>query len=300
MHIDFSRGRFKLIFTSRESIPSATPLDERASKWGRIAIALGIALAIAIGLCIYWGISAARWRRAAINSGAVLWQPALEEFWSPFLNSSIPTVICVGAPIRRRNLRSSEWNRRDPCTDKPSARSARERGDPGCGGDCHCGHAGRYAVRDFRGLHARLASAYPPAQRQNPSLLPGCYLRQGQEVDSRRDFLRCAPRPGHPLSPSRHTLLLKEPGDWPWSGWRFYFLKDASLPAMDRVPREGDGGLTIARGAYIPTKNVATYAPPARPLSSCFFPFSDLHFLISRRELRMGLGGVRALRKRIV
>jgi hypothetical protein len=74
-------------------------LDERVSKWGRLTIALGIALAIAICLCIYWGISAARWRRAAANSGAVLWRSALEEFWSPFLNSSIPTVVCVGAPM---------------------------------------------------------------------------------------------------------------------------------------------------------------------------------------------------------
>jgi putative transposase len=30
--------------------------------------------------------------------------------------------------------------------------------------------------------------------------------------------------------------LVKEPGDWPWSSWRFYFLHDATLLAMDRVP----------------------------------------------------------------
>jgi putative transposase len=30
--------------------------------------------------------------------------------------------------------------------------------------------------------------------------------------------------------------LVKEPGDWPWSSWRYYFLPDASLLAMDRVP----------------------------------------------------------------
>jgi putative transposase len=30
--------------------------------------------------------------------------------------------------------------------------------------------------------------------------------------------------------------LVREPGDWPWSNWRFYFLHDASLLAMDRVP----------------------------------------------------------------
>jgi len=30
--------------------------------------------------------------------------------------------------------------------------------------------------------------------------------------------------------------LVKEPGDWPWSSWRFCFLHDASLLATDRVP----------------------------------------------------------------
>jgi putative transposase len=29
--------------------------------------------------------------------------------------------------------------------------------------------------------------------------------------------------------------LVKEPGDWPWSSWRFYFLNDTSLLAMDAV-----------------------------------------------------------------
>ena len=30
--------------------------------------------------------------------------------------------------------------------------------------------------------------------------------------------------------------LVKEPGEWPWSSWRFYYLEDASVLAMDRVP----------------------------------------------------------------
>ena len=29
--------------------------------------------------------------------------------------------------------------------------------------------------------------------------------------------------------------LVSSPGDWAWSSWRFYFLQDASLLAMDRV-----------------------------------------------------------------
>jgi putative transposase len=30
--------------------------------------------------------------------------------------------------------------------------------------------------------------------------------------------------------------LVKEPGDWAWSSWRFYYLSDGSLLTMDRVP----------------------------------------------------------------
>ncbi len=29
--------------------------------------------------------------------------------------------------------------------------------------------------------------------------------------------------------------LVSTPGDWPWSSWRFYFLKDASILRMDRL-----------------------------------------------------------------
>ena len=29
--------------------------------------------------------------------------------------------------------------------------------------------------------------------------------------------------------------LVKEPGEWPWSSWRFYFRQDASLLEMDRL-----------------------------------------------------------------
>jgi hypothetical protein len=29
--------------------------------------------------------------------------------------------------------------------------------------------------------------------------------------------------------------LVAHPGDWPWSGWRFYYLEDRSVLAMDRL-----------------------------------------------------------------
>jgi len=30
--------------------------------------------------------------------------------------------------------------------------------------------------------------------------------------------------------------LVRSPGDWPWSSWRYHFLEDASTIAMDRMP----------------------------------------------------------------
>jgi len=30
--------------------------------------------------------------------------------------------------------------------------------------------------------------------------------------------------------------LVEKPGDWPWSSWRFYYLQDSSVLAMDRMP----------------------------------------------------------------
>ena len=30
--------------------------------------------------------------------------------------------------------------------------------------------------------------------------------------------------------------LVAQPGDWPWSSWRFYYLEDRSILAMDRMP----------------------------------------------------------------
>src|ERR1039458_9627313 len=29
--------------------------------------------------------------------------------------------------------------------------------------------------------------------------------------------------------------LVSSPGDWPWSSWRFYYLRDASILRMDRL-----------------------------------------------------------------
>ena len=38
--------------------------------------------------------------------------------------------------------------------------------------------------------------------------------------------------PNNPVKPG----LVKEPGDWRWSSWRYYFPQDALRLAMDSVP----------------------------------------------------------------
>ena len=58
--------------------------------------------------------------------------------------------------------------------------------------------------------------------------------------------------------------LVKHPGHWPWSSRRFYFWNDASILGMDKMLC----GTDIPRVAYIPTKTVGTYAPPAESGSS--------------------------------
>jgi len=65
-----------------------------------------------------------------------------------------------------------------------------------------------------------------------------------------------------PNNPAKRGSVT-EPDCWTWSSWSCYFLQDASLLAMGRVPSEADEGPCCTRGAYIPTKNVGTYAPPA-------------------------------------
>jgi putative transposase len=37
-----------------------------------------------------------------------------------------------------------------------------------------------------------------------------------------------------PMNPVRRGLV-SSPGDWPWSSWRFYFLREVSILGMDRL-----------------------------------------------------------------
>jgi REP element-mobilizing transposase RayT len=57
----------------------------------------------------------------------------------------------------------------------------------------------------------------------------GCYdmnIWTPKEHDEKLDYMH-----NNPLKRG----LVKEPGGWPWSSWRFYFLNNTSILAMDIV-----------------------------------------------------------------
>jgi hypothetical protein len=101
--IDFPKGHFKLVFAARE--PSDPGQTLRAHKAERTAVAWRLISLVAIGAClvsvalsVYWRASLARIERATAPATEA-WQPALEEFWRPFVASKNPTVICLGTPL---------------------------------------------------------------------------------------------------------------------------------------------------------------------------------------------------------
>jgi hypothetical protein len=100
--VDFPRGRFKLVFSPRE--PSATLVSERAaSKWRHVSLALAGVVALMAALCLYFGISLSLLKHD-YSVVADVWQPALTEFWKPFLTDKNPPLICMGAPMLVRQM----------------------------------------------------------------------------------------------------------------------------------------------------------------------------------------------------
>jgi hypothetical protein len=123
--IDVPKGGFKLQFSHRASSTAVThplpfevnadvaeltpvyvPPDPPAPKGpvkafssqfsSSMLLRLGLVIALAIG----WFLGAKPWRVTATNSpSSVLWCPALEELWSPILNSSRPLVVVIEDPL---------------------------------------------------------------------------------------------------------------------------------------------------------------------------------------------------------
>lgn len=93
--IGFPRGHFKLHFTRRELRRIAPGRRSRA------LVASLAALVIVAAMAVYWRTSLVRLERATAYATEA-WQPALEEFWAPFLATKSPTTVCVGTPMFAR------------------------------------------------------------------------------------------------------------------------------------------------------------------------------------------------------
>ena len=48
-----------------------------------------------------------------------------------------------------------------------------------------------------------------------------------------------AQRMGHPHNNPVKRGLVKNPADWPWSSFRFYYLSDTLMMEMDRISSMG-------------------------------------------------------------
>ncbi|HET9803609.1 MAG TPA: hypothetical protein VFP96_10250 [Candidatus Acidoferrum sp.] len=106
--VDFPKGHFKLVFSRRET--SGFEIPPRNS-WRLLLVLWGVLTIALAGLCLYLGLTLVR--QSAVT--AETWTPALEQFWSPFLNRKDLTLVCVGAPLfihleRMEFLRNSEVN----------------------------------------------------------------------------------------------------------------------------------------------------------------------------------------------
>ena len=64
------------------------------------------------------------------------------------------------------------------------------------------------------------------AQCGGPSTMSSMYARKSKARD-KLDYMHNNPVKGG---------LVAQPGDWPWSSWRFYYLGDRSILALDRMP----------------------------------------------------------------
>jgi hypothetical protein len=60
-----------------------------------------------------------------------------------------------------------------------------------------------------------------------PQILQGEHLRQPEKKQREKlDYMH-----NNPVM----RKLVSTPGEWPWSSWRYYFLEDASMIAMDHL-----------------------------------------------------------------
>lgn len=93
--IELPKGQFKLVCTVRHE-DHVEPAPHGEPFWRKTALILAICLAVAIT----WGTySTIRLNRAAAETARTEWNSALQQLWSPFIQSDRPLIIMIADPL---------------------------------------------------------------------------------------------------------------------------------------------------------------------------------------------------------
>jgi len=96
VRIELPKGHYVLRFQARPAGRGAAPISAaQLRKWRRLAWALALTLACVAGLAVYWRVTL---QPRAIQASPP-WTPELELIWRPYLESSRPILIALGAPL---------------------------------------------------------------------------------------------------------------------------------------------------------------------------------------------------------
>ncbi len=101
--VDLPKGGFKVTFEPRAEprpveVPQIEPPAFATSPYYRREIALALALLVAVGCALYFGMRLWNVERTAVQTQAPGWTPELQQLWAPILASNRPLMICLSTP----------------------------------------------------------------------------------------------------------------------------------------------------------------------------------------------------------
>jgi hypothetical protein len=100
VRLELPKGHYLLKFQTRPGGPGDARSEAAAQlrKWRRICWALAAVLVIALLLMAHWRVTLYQ-RHNEVARISQLWTPELELLWQPYLQSSRPILIVLGAPL---------------------------------------------------------------------------------------------------------------------------------------------------------------------------------------------------------
>ena len=101
--VDLPKGGFRVTFEPKAEprpaeVPQIEPLAFTPSSYYRREIALALALLIAVGCAVYFGMRLWHVEKTGVQAQAPGWTPELQELWAPILASNRPLMICLSTP----------------------------------------------------------------------------------------------------------------------------------------------------------------------------------------------------------